>query len=356
MSALVNTRPQGSLWRTALRMSGGILLSLILWECIVRCCINRQVTGRWIPQYGVTTSGLVVFGTEGYSLTHFNSLGFRGPEPQPKRPGEYRILVVGDSFVVGLQVPDKDTFGQQLQTCAQQAGWKDVTVSNGGRSGFGPADYVALAPFYRNTFHPDLCVIEINPDDFDKDFANPSQTYYCVKSGSDDYVIQSHITGSATEVSHRSRVRALLSTLAQDWQSKVYAKHRLEIARKPYVRPQPQPPADYDRMTGWFARQIKQQYGNPVVLYIPRIEYFHPNDPNEQLDHALASACAKQQIPFVNMRQTFVERALKQEGPFAGFANTSIPALGHLNIDGNRLVGRQLFESLQAMHLLPPHP
>jgi hypothetical protein len=38
---------------------------------------------------------------------HINSIGLRGPEIPPKAPGEFRILMMGDSFPFGIGVPEE---------------------------------------------------------------------------------------------------------------------------------------------------------------------------------------------------------------------------------------------------------
>jgi lysophospholipase L1-like esterase len=73
------------------------------------------------------------------SVTHYtylhpvrvNALGLRGPEVEPKRPGERRILCVGDSLTYGQGVADPDTVPALLESLltAEDA---PVTVVNGG--------------------------------------------------------------------------------------------------------------------------------------------------------------------------------------------------------------------------------
>ena len=53
--------------------------------------------------------GLYVSGQEGFCVTHVNRLGMRNREIGPKRPGDYRILMLGDSYTEGFQVGDAQT-------------------------------------------------------------------------------------------------------------------------------------------------------------------------------------------------------------------------------------------------------
>jgi lysophospholipase L1-like esterase len=64
-----------------------------------------------------------VFGAD----TRFNSLGMRDLEHGPKRPGTRRVLVLGDSNVVGLGVAADDIFPRRLETLLN-AGGRSVEV------------------------------------------------------------------------------------------------------------------------------------------------------------------------------------------------------------------------------------
>lgn len=71
-----------------------------------------------------------------------NSQGLRSPEiPLEKPAGEYRLLMVGDSFVEGVGVEQEQTLPSLLQSHAREAGAGALTVINGGLSGTGPARY-----------------------------------------------------------------------------------------------------------------------------------------------------------------------------------------------------------------------
>ncbi len=62
-----------------------------------------------------------------------NTLGLRGPEVQPKSSTTRRVLVVGDSFTLGLQVTDEKTFPARLNTALGP----EIEVFNAGVPGYG---------------------------------------------------------------------------------------------------------------------------------------------------------------------------------------------------------------------------
>jgi len=81
----------------------------------------------------------------------------------PKADGERRVLILGDSYVFAVQVPFRNTFGEQLesQLNASDNGsrWR---VINGGVQGYGPVEEWL---FYRNIaweFQPDIVLIVVS--------------------------------------------------------------------------------------------------------------------------------------------------------------------------------------------------
>ena len=95
-----------------------------------------------------------------------NSAGFHDVEHALKKPNNvYRIVVLGDSFVEGLQVPIEDCFTQVLeQYLVDGIGSKRVEVINMGISGTGPAQYYHLLKMKGLTYKPDLVLMAVLPD------------------------------------------------------------------------------------------------------------------------------------------------------------------------------------------------
>lgn len=86
-----------------------------------------------------------------------NSMGMRGPELGARKPGELRVLVLGDSFVHGFGVAEEESFVALLQEKLNVELGVPVTVGNGGVSGTGTYD---LAPAFdrHRDFAPDAVV------------------------------------------------------------------------------------------------------------------------------------------------------------------------------------------------------
>ena len=88
-----------------------------------------------------------------------NDLGFRDAADSigPKAPGEYRVVVLGDSFTVAAGVPFKDTFTQRLQ----RPGYRVLNLAVGGYNIVQSAlvlEEVGLA------LEPDLLLVALFPD------------------------------------------------------------------------------------------------------------------------------------------------------------------------------------------------
>ena len=93
-----------------------------------------------------------------------NSAGVRDDEVAPKKPGEYRIVVLGDSLVMAVQVPVEQTFCRLLQDRLNRelgGGQRRFRVINAGVQGFGPVEEFL---FYReivSRFDPDLVLVAL---------------------------------------------------------------------------------------------------------------------------------------------------------------------------------------------------
>ena len=92
-----------------------------------------------------------------------NAIGVRDDQDLgPKRPGERRILILGDSLVLSVQVPFVETFGELLEA-RLNAGHPShlYRVINGGVQGYGPVEealwFEQLAP----QIQPDLVLVTV---------------------------------------------------------------------------------------------------------------------------------------------------------------------------------------------------
>ena len=102
-----------------------------------------------------------------YSTSEFstdlviNQQGVRDAEPVgPKAANERRVLLLGDSFVFAVQVPQADTFGERLEGRLNSSDpahrWR---VINGGVQGYGPVEKWLFYLNIASAFEPDIVLI-----------------------------------------------------------------------------------------------------------------------------------------------------------------------------------------------------
>ncbi len=128
--------------------------------------MNDPAVGHRLKPNAQTTYTTTEFSTD----LAINAQGIRDDEPiGPKAPGERRILVSGDSFVLSVQVPLAQTFVKRLEarlngSAAPNPGaaydkpatrWK---VINGGVQGYGPVNEWLFFDRVTAAFQPDLVV------------------------------------------------------------------------------------------------------------------------------------------------------------------------------------------------------
>lgn len=91
-----------------------------------------------------------------------NSLGLRDVEHGPKAPGEYRIVMLGDSFAMGWRTPLEETMAKQLETAlAALLPERPVTVVNAGVAGYGPWQSRDLLRELGFLLEPDLVIHQV---------------------------------------------------------------------------------------------------------------------------------------------------------------------------------------------------
>jgi lysophospholipase L1-like esterase len=102
------------------------------------------------------------FDSDGCISVKFNSLGFRDlPFTLEKKPGEFRILAVGDSFTFGSGVQVADTWPQQLEGLLRAERKEPIEVINAGfaTGSHHVAGYVDWIRSDGVEFKPDVLII-----------------------------------------------------------------------------------------------------------------------------------------------------------------------------------------------------
>ena len=93
-----------------------------------------------------------------------NSSGVRDREIPPKPAGERRIVVLGDSLVLAVQVEARDTFCAVLERRLNErrpAGEPSYRVINAGVQGYGPVEELAFFEHVVRALEPDVVLVAV---------------------------------------------------------------------------------------------------------------------------------------------------------------------------------------------------
>jgi hypothetical protein len=373
----------------------GLALAIAAWELILQVAVESSKGISVHPAIGkVENPGVRLQTREGFSRIRLNSLGMRTVEPTPKPAGEYRILMLGDSYTRADEVSDGLSFSDRLQTSfdvnfdassdatpsssgdtAKDQSISKVQVINAGKPSASPASYLHAADFFNQTFAPDTTVVQLTEHDFILDMSNPESEFYLERQGG----AQVALAGSNSALSEQYQVR-----LNEQFGSAEPLAQAV-LTRAPWLRPLMQmsilrvggrnlsamlsPPVDEEAaaesetltpaeqaslqaedaaMVRWSVAQLKQQFPNLVLVFLPAMNYKDAgpvsSEPrNAAIENALTEAAAQQGVPLLNMREDFLAHYRSQTTHLNGFNNT-IPGVGHLNSAGHELVAQRLID------------
>ncbi len=351
----------------------GFTSALVVWEGILRLTVEASQGMRDHPALGkIDNPGAMIHTKEGFTSTQLNSLGMRTKEPTPKAPGEYRILMLGDSFTRADEVSDGLSFSDRLQSDLTESEppaqnnrliTESVQVINAGKPSASPASYLYAADFHKQTFAPDSTVIQLTESDFTMDMNNEQSEFYLKKEGELGYeVAHNKDFGSANPLAQKLTekvpgVRSLmqLSTLRVGGRNLSGSLSSADLA--PTEDPSNLSPeealkletaleAEDAAMVRWTVQQLKQQFPHLVIVFIPAMNYQDfgttSSEPrNTAIENALTLATTDQGVPLLNMRDDFLAHYRKYGTNLKGFNNT-VPGEGHLNAEGHRLVAKRL--------------
>ena len=143
---------QFAVFETALRIVGGSEAAPVFQ----RLFLDDPVIG-----YRLRPSTAVHFTTSDFSTDiSINRAGVRDDEIGPKRPNERRIVVLGDSAVLAVQVPLEQTFCKRLEAAlnARVTGTR-YRVINAGVQGYGPIEEALFFERVVAPLEPDLVIV-----------------------------------------------------------------------------------------------------------------------------------------------------------------------------------------------------
>ena len=317
-------------WRRRAAALAGALLALALFEGVA-----RRVS--WLvydidPRLGsiLAPGRAAVYCREGCGSSRWIADGIRRAAPlDPARPV---LLVVGDSFTEALMIDDDRVFTRILEARLAAAG-SPLQVANAGRSGGSPADYVALAPFYRERLAPRWTVIQLRAPDLEGDAFDPSKTHF--DEGSDGRltvvpVVQpiSRFNRMLAPVRRESALVGFATVRLREFRSAAADEPTLFRATR---RRAPPPPRAWP-VGAQLAAMADAFDGRVTFLFLPDYDARDPRHV-DAIEGTVAAACAAHAWSCASLRDAFPAFAAARTAPY-GFPNSAFDS-GHMNAAGH---------------------
>jgi len=159
----------------------------------------------------------------GLCPAQLNTDGYRDKEFSPKKPGEYLVLVVGDSIVYGKGVLQFQRFSNVLEKNLNRI--RPTRVLNLGECGTNIYKHYLVAQRYRDLFNPDLIIITFYGNDLlvwddKKDFPR--------ELTASDKLVKDFLTSSPKTINeYRQRVLGTFDESTDNWKMLVYLLDKL---------------------------------------------------------------------------------------------------------------------------------
>ena len=160
----------------------------LIWQMIALLCVEGVLAAAGLGEeelfaidkdLGMThmTDKSVTWRKEGYAHSYLNWDGLRESNVSLAKPaGTYRIALLGDSMVEGLQVPLEKTFGQELERRLTAKLGRPVQVINFGTSGYSTVQECILMKHKVFRYAPDMVLLGYDARDMFENWSTPDQS------------------------------------------------------------------------------------------------------------------------------------------------------------------------------------
>lgn len=179
-AVVTQPKPKKSRWKTVGAIVLWQLLALGFVEGVMYSAgLGEEEIFRLDKQIGFThiPNKRIYWKQEGPGVySYFNADGMREPNLTIQKPaGTYRIAVLGDSLVEGLQSPIEQTFGYVLGKDLTDKMHRNVQVLNFGNSGYSTAqEYLQLNKIWK--YQPDMVLLGYSNRDIFENWSPPDET------------------------------------------------------------------------------------------------------------------------------------------------------------------------------------
>lgn len=346
------------------------------------------------------TSG--VWTREGHGNIAINSKGFRGPEiSDEKGDGVFRIAILGDSYIEGLQVDEDATLCFQLQQLLNRENSvpnRKYEVINCGVSGYGTAQELQMLRHHVLELQPDAVMVGVYPENDVRNNlrsleGDPARPYFTLDDESklilDDSFRSSvpYVTGASTYERRKayivncSRVLQVLKHAKQlvfNSDSQTMPSVSVDTALKAsvedaiYVYSEP---TDREHQEAWRITQslLKELchlcHSEQIPVFVFTVSSPVQAYPDPELRQHIAAeceisdffysqqriqdACSSADAPFYPLASALQEEAVSTGNPLHGFPDSGM-GVGHWNELGHRTATRILANWLKQDDLFKP--
>lgn len=328
----------------------GLLLVLVLIEGYLRWAgISERSDVSYIAGQGkmLRPNQKMIRQSEGFAITQSNAHKHLGPDhPVDKPKNALRIALLGDSFIEGYQVWDRDHLRSVLEKemATRLSDSLSIEVLNCGRSNFDLGNMYAYSQLFTNSFSPDYSLFFLSRDDLSLEYEDPllpstyvengelliqsnaNPTYLSKYQYMSPFLQHSHLFFFLNKVRHRLKTGNLLAILGGRPDSDSVPKKQATEA------------IAATELSSDTYRILENMHTQAYVLV------WRDHRP---IPPALVEWLNQHQMPFINLSPLLVTRKKEGKNPFYWPGSKTY---GHWNPDTHKAIGK--FLSVQLEQLL----
>lgn len=340
----------------AIKFISVFLASCLIWDFIIGSFIQTYPQTKEHPLYGLIPreGEKIVWGTEGYGIGIINNYGLLGENIEDKKNGEFRILVLGDSYTEALQVMPEQKYVYLLEKKLTDLGYK-VTVINAGKGDNSVADHLYFADYYKKEFNPDYVVIQTNLKDFTEDATKTTKHQRCFlnKDKSGNIIINAPKNLSKTQLLLNDfRQKSAISNfiVLRSLQMQLNIKFRKLINVIHVFADTDKKSIEQEQYLKYSIENLKKAYGtNMLILYLDSVPIAYKssmityNLEDEDYKKHLTMICDQNKINVIDTKTEFINSYKNNNISVRGFSNYRPSYYGHLNKFGHEVLADKLF-------------
>ncbi len=285
--------------------------------------------------------------SEGIATSHFTPSRARLTGNAPVAGAPY-VVIMGNSFVEALQVPDLDTMGSVVERLSRDDG-HPVNVRQYGWSGASPPKYALEAGSVERLWHPRMVVVVVHRDDF-----GPAalRTHWSLAAINDGVISCSLVPAETSSlqariaqgVSHIGILNFAMRRFVLDLLPGIESLFQRALPNVPNL-----PIISDEEITHELLQSLKQAYGPKLfVIYAAEPDLKNPELGN--VEATMLRNCYELGIRCDSTGDAARKAILQGTGFLNGFLNTA-PAEGHYNSEGHRIVGNVIWNEYTRRQL-----